>query len=111
MMTEPERLELLIRVLEGNNAAEFARKIGVQESAVCRMKSGRYGIKKKINSIINAYPAVSRDWLETGEGYPGDISVDFVKSYYEKKLRRQEKIIDHLISRINDLENSSETNL
>ena len=109
MMTEPERLELLIRVLEGNNASEFARKIGIETSAVSRIRAGQYGIKKKINSIIKAYPAVNRDWLETGEGYPGDISVDFVKSYYERKLKRQEKIIDYLISRINDLENSSET--
>lgn len=110
-MTEPERLELLIRVLEGNNAAEFARKIGVQESAISRMRSGQYGIRKKINSIINAYPAVNRDWLESGEGHPGDISIDLVKSYYEKKLKRQEQIIDHLISHINSLENPSETTL
>lgn len=109
-MTEPERLELLIRVLEGSNAAEFARKIGVQESAISRMRSGKYGIRKKINSIINAYPAVNREWLESGEGYPGDISIDLVKSHYEKKLKRQEQIIDHLISHIKNLENSIETN-
>ena len=99
-MTEPERLNFLIKVLEGNNAAEFARRIGVTESAMSRMRSGQYGIKKKINSIILAYPAVNRDWLETGEGYPGDISIDIVKSYYEAKLARAEAIIDILIKRL-----------
>lgn len=99
-MTEAERLNLLINVLEGNNAAEFARRIGVQESAMSRMRSGQYGIQKKVNAILKAYPAVNRDWLETGEGYPGDISIDIVKSYYEAKLSRAEAIIDILIKRI-----------
>lgn len=110
-MTEPERLNLLISVLEGNNAAEFARKIGVQESAVSRMRAGRYGMKKKINSIIAAYPAVNRNWLETGEGYPGDLTTELVKSHYEKKIKRQEEVIDQLISRISELEKIIETNL
>lgn len=99
-MTEAERLNLLISALEGNNAAEFARRIGVTESAMSRMRSGQYGIKKKINAIILAYPAVNRDWLETGEGYPGDLTIDFVKAHYESKLARADAIIDLLIKRL-----------
>ena len=91
--------------------ANSPEKIGIETSAISRIRAGQYGIKKEDKLHNKAYPAVNRDWLETGEGYPGDISVDFVKSYYERKLKRQEKIIDYLISRINDLENSSETNL
>lgn len=109
-MTEPERLEYLIKTLEGGNAKAFGIKIGCSESSVSRMRSGKYGIKKKINDILFAYPAVNREWIESGEGYPGDLTIDLVKQHYESKISKTDRIIDNLMKRIDDLEKKLEAN-
>lgn len=103
-MTEAERIEYLISVLENGVGSDFAKKIGVSHSAVSKMRNGVFSIRLKINAIIAAYPTVNRQWLETGEGYPGDLTIDLVKAHYENKIRRQEQIIDQLIKKLNALE-------
>lgn len=96
-MTEAERIDFLIKAVEGGNAAEFGRKIGVSKTTAHKMRTGKVGIRLNVNRIIQGYPAVNREWLTTGEGYPGDLSVDLVKAHYEAKLRRAEAIIDMLM--------------
>ena len=103
-MTEAERIDFLITVLESGNATAFGEKIGIKKAQASKLRRGLCGIRLHINSILTAYPAVSREWLTTGEGYPGDLSVDLVKAHYETKLRRADNIIDHLTRRINELE-------
>lgn len=107
-MTEAERINLLINTLEGGVSASFARKIGLSAAHVCKIKNGRYSIAKHISSIVKAYPVVNRTWLETGEGYAGDLTVDLVKAQYEEKLKRSDAIIDNLVKRIEDLERQIE---
>ena len=106
-MTESERIDYLIRVLAGGNAAEFAQRIGKNRSLVTRLRSPKYPnkIRLYIDDILRAYPSINRSWLETGEGYPGDLTVDLVRAHYEEKLKRNETVIDHLIQRIAELEN------
>lgn len=104
-MTESERIEFLIKSLEGGNASAFAQKIGAQRSWVSRVKSGKFSLKKRITDILRAYPMINREWLMTGEGYPGDLTTDLVKTYYENKLQRADSIIDHLTRRLDELEN------
>ena len=103
-MTEAERIDFLIAILEGGKAIAFANKIGVSKAQVSKMRRGICTMKHQINSIIAAYPAVNRAWLEKGEGYPGDLTVDLVKAHYESKLHRADNIIDHLTRRIDELE-------
>lgn len=103
-MTEAERIDFIIRHLEGGSASAFAERIGISKANASKMKSGAIGIRLNINSILEAYPQIRRDWLETGEGYPGDISVELVRSHYEAKIKRNEMIIDNLIQRISELE-------
>lgn len=104
-MTESERIEFLIKYLEGGSGQRFADRIGVSHASVSRMRNGGYGIRLKIESILHAYPAVNRRWLETGEGYPGDLTVDLVKAHYQERIEKADKVIDHLMRRIEDLEN------
>lgn len=111
MMTEPERLNFLIKNLESGSGQKFAQRVGMSTTALYRMRKGDYSIRLKIDDITATYPAINRHWLETGEGYPGDLSADLVKSHLEKKIKRQEEIIDKLLSRIDDLEKRLETNL
>ena len=103
-MTEAERVKLLINLLEAGNASAFARKIGISKANISKMRAGTVSLRLHINSILAAYPAVSRAWLTSGQGYPGDISVDVVKSYYEEKLKRNESFMDMLIKRNEELE-------
>lgn len=103
-MTESERIDFLINALEGGSGIAFAKRIGLSGSAITRMRKGEIGITKRIKDIIRAYPAVNREWLETGEGYPGDLTVDLVKAHYEDKIKRNENLIDYLMNRIKELE-------
>jgi hypothetical protein len=103
-MTESERIAFLIKALEGGNGASFAKRIGVDPPTVSRMNKGKVGIRTHTDKILNSYPAVNRDWLETGEGYPGDLTVDLVKAHYQARINKNEMIIDHLIKRLNELE-------
>lgn len=103
-MTEAERIDFLIKHLEGGNGAAFGKKIGATVPTISKMRRGIIGYSRRINDIIAAYPSVNRQWLETGEGYPGDISVDFVKSVYEEKINRCDRVIDQLSRYINELE-------
>lgn len=104
-MTEPERINFLINILEGGNATAFGEKIGISKAQISKIRRGICGMKPHINTILAIYPNVNRDWLISGEGHPGDLTIDLVRSYYETKLRRADSIIDHLTRRIEDLEN------
>lgn len=108
-MTEAERITFLIDNLAGGNGEAFAKKIGKSKAAVSRMKRGLTGIRLTIDAIIEAYPAVNREWLETGEGDPGDLSVALVKNRLQKKITQNEMIIEKLINRINELESLLKT--
>lgn len=105
-MTESERIDFLVRTVANGNASEFAERIGANKSVITKLRSPKYpnGIRLYVDKIIRAYPAVNRSWLESGEGYPGDLTIDLVRSHYEAKLRRCEMIIDHLTRRIDELE-------
>lgn len=107
-MTESERLDYLIKALESGNATEFGRKIGISKANAAKMRKGVIGYKKHINSILAVYPSVNRTWLESGEGYPGDLTVDIVKAHFQTKLDRNESLIDVLIKRIEVLESEIE---
>lgn len=98
MMTETERIEFLITHLAHGNANRFADRTGMSKANVSKLKNGEIKIKRSIAKILEAYPQVNRQWLETGEGYPGDISIELVKSHYEEKIKRLENIIDKLIA-------------
>lgn len=105
-MTETERINFLIDALADGNAIKFANKIGIVKSTLAKIRSDKYpnSINGYINRIIEAYPSVNRTWLTTGEGYPGDLTTDLVRSYYEDKLKRADRVIDHLTKRIEELE-------
>lgn len=98
-MTEGERIDFLIRALENGNTHAFARKVEVSPAHLFKLRKGQVGIRLQIPHICKAYPQVNRQWLETGEGYPGDLSVELVKTHYEEKIKRLEMIIDHLIGK------------
>jgi hypothetical protein len=109
-MTEAERIDFIINALEGGNGSAFAQRIGISTPSASKMRRGIFSIRLKIDAILKAYPSINRTWLETGAGYPGDLTVDIVKAHYEEKIARKERMIDHLMRRIEELEGRIETN-
>ena len=105
-MTESERIDFLINAVADGNAVKFGKRIGLVKSTVAKLRSDKYpnSLGGYVNRIIEAYPSINRTWLITGEGYPGDLTADMVKAHYEEKLRRADKVIDHLTRRIDELE-------
>lgn len=104
-MTEPERIDFIIKTVEKGKSADFAKKLGISEVTACRLRTGKIRIRNYITQILQVYPEVRREWLETGEGYPGDMTIDLVRQRYEDKISKADKIIDHLMRRIDELEN------
>ena len=108
-MTESERIDYLIEHLTSGNPAEFARMTGISRANVWKMHNGKVGIRLSVKKILAAFPEVNREWLETGEGSPGDISVSAIKEHYEAKLNQCDRIINNLLKRIESLEKELET--
>ena len=107
-MTEAERIDYLVRTLEKGSSTDFGNKIGASKAVVSRMRKGTIGIRSKIDGIIAAYPSVSRDWLNTGEGYPGDLTTDLVKAHYEHELKRAHAVIDQLLKQLKEKDETIE---
>ncbi len=99
-MTEAERLEFLIRRLEAGVAVRFSEKTGIPTPKISRIKSGELRLIKVVDNILRAYPQVSREWLETGSGYPGDLSVELVKERLMGVIADRDKLIKTLTREI-----------
>ena len=69
-MTEPQRIDYLVSVLEGGNAKAFANKAGMHQQTVTGLRQGKYHIDKYVTKILAAYPDVDDKWLVTGDGDP-----------------------------------------
>jgi len=96
-LTEGQRVDYLIRTLEGDNAKAFARKIGMAPPALSALRNGNgMRLPSRIDSILKAYPAVRREWLETGKGYPGDLTVELVRESMQARIDRADRLIDTL---------------
>ena len=110
-MTESERLDYLIKTLEGDNARAFADKIGINTSILSRIRGGQLRLASKYTKVLEAYPMINRSWLETGDGYPGDLNIAQAREHYlhiiaEKdatiqaltdELKLQQKVIEKLM--------------
>ena len=101
MMTEAQRIDYLVSVLEGGNAKAFAEKAGINQQAVTNLRQGRYRIDRFVAKILAAYPDVDDKWLVTGEGEPlhsirekGEVlrKVDSL----EREVRRLARLIEKM---------------
>ena len=99
-MTEPERLDYLIKTLESGIAARFAERTGMTLPKVSRIRSGELRLNKQYDTIMKAYPMVNREWLETGVGYPGDLTVELVRDRLMKVVEDRDRVIKTLAKEI-----------
>lgn len=91
-----ERLRLIIDSCAGSQR-RFAELVGTDESAVSRLiSSNRVLTEARIQTICDAFPAVSPQFLRDGTSYPGDISAEAVRSRMEKVVKQKDDIIETL---------------
>ncbi len=95
-MTEPERLDFLVRRLEAGVAVRFSERTGIPTPKISRIRSGELRLVRVVDDIIRAYPQVNREWLETGTGYPGDLSIELVKERLTKVIEERDRVIRSL---------------
>lgn len=103
-MTEAQRIDYLVSVLEGGNSKAFANKTGLYQQAVTNLRQGKYRIDKFVSRILEAYPDVDGKWLVSGDGEPlrstrekGEV-LKKVESL-EKEIKRLSKMIEKLTER------------
>ena len=100
-MTEPQRIDYLIRVLSGNNAKNFAQRAGIRPDSLSRARKGINSPSTYFERILAAFPSVSREWLYSGEGDPftdaAERSEILVKlDSLEMEVKRLAKIVEKL---------------
>ena len=96
-MTLSERIDFLIKNLEGDNATRFSEKTGIPKPHLSMIRRGKLRLSNmKLNFILDAYPMVNREWLETGEGYPGDLSVSLAREHYADIIAKKDCTIEVL---------------
>lgn len=99
-LSEPERLEYLIRTLEGGVAARFSERTGIAAPKLSRVKSGELHLYRLAGDILRTYPSVSREWLDTGVGYPGDLSIDLVRDRLMRVVEDRDRVIAALTAEL-----------
>jgi transcriptional regulator with XRE-family HTH domain len=59
-----------IRTDAGLNQTDFAKKLSISRSAVCKIESGENNPSEQTLKLIQADFSVNENWLRTGEGEP-----------------------------------------
>ena len=99
-MTSSERVDYLIKTLEGNNAKRFAYKTGINTSSLCHLRKGRAHIANYVDRICQGYPQINREWLTTGVGDSGIDIRQKTAQEYEREIGRLNETIRVLIKEI-----------
>ena len=102
-MEERERLDYLIKILEGNNAKMFAEKTGIRTDCLSRARKGINHPSSYFERILKAYPDVSREWLYNGVGAPLVSTME--KSEILLKLESIERELRRLTEIVGEMRN------
>lgn len=102
-MNESERLDYLIRVLEGNNARVFAERAGIRTDCLSRARKGINRPSSYFERVLKAYPDVSREWLYNGVGAPLVSTME--KSEILLKLESIERELRRLTEIVGEMRN------
>lgn len=101
-MTESERIDLLVKLLEGNNAKAFCVRAGIPEASLSRVRKGKGNPPSYYDRILTAYPQVNKKWLYSGAGEPlmerREKSEILMKiDSLEKEVRRLADLIEKMM--------------
>ena len=93
MMTEAERAQYLIDHCCGGSAVNFAKSINIDKTRLSKIVHGQLRLSGLYDVILIAHPRVNPEWLRTGEGDPGDLSVELVRARYERIISEKDALI------------------
>lgn len=103
--TQEEIIETLIAKLTNHSQQEFAFRLGVTPSTISKIASGEKTLTTYYaDKIVATFPTVNRDWLLTGRGYPGDLSIELVRQKYESLLTDKDRLIETMRKEIEILQ-------
>ena len=106
---QAERLDIIIRKCAGGRARNLALATGIIDSTISKMCSGVKRLTPYYaDKICAAYPALNRDFVESGVGLPGEIDIEYTRAKYlsiiaekdrqirllEKQLEIMQKILE-----------------
>ena len=96
-MTDAERIDHLIKILEGDNAVVFSKKCGIPTASLSRARNGKANARFYFPKILKAYPSVRMEWLYEENGEPLQKS-DLMNKIddLEKEIRRLADIMQEL---------------
>ena len=101
-MTPSERIDTLVKMLEGNNAKVFADKTNIPPSSLCRVRRGIGKPETYFDRIVKAYPQVRKQWLYSGIGEPlkekkerGEVLAKIES--LEKEVKRLAGLVEELL--------------
>lgn len=100
-MTDAERIDYLIKSLEGDNARRFADRTGIRTDTLSRARNGIGRPSVCFQKILDAYPQVRRNWLLKDEGEP--FSGEEEKSLLLRKVEALEKEVKRLTKALNQI--------
>lgn len=80
----------------GGNISMFAAALNINRTSISSVIAGTYSLAPYLDKIRKVFPGVSEKFLETGEGYPGDLSARQVRENLEAVIKEKEAQIARL---------------
>lgn len=80
----------------GGNISMFAAALNINRTSISSVIAGKYSLAPYLDKIRKVFPGVSEKFLDTGEGYPGDLSARQVRETLEAVIKEKEAQIARL---------------
>lgn len=100
-----------IRTDAGLNQTDFAKKLSISRSAVCKIESGENNPSEQTLKLIQADFSVNENWLRTGEGEPymppGDDRAGYISDLLEGKDDEFYDMVVQVVKTYSDLDEKS----
>lgn len=84
----------------GGNISMFAAALNINRTSISSVIAGKYSLAPYLDKIRKVFPGVSEKFLETGEGYPGDLSARQVRESLEAVIKEKDEKIASLMNEI-----------
>lgn len=74
--------------------------LGSYSSSISAIMSGKYALAPQLGKIRKAFPLISEEFLDTGEGDPGYLSVVQTKDSLNEVIRKKDEQIANLMNEV-----------
>ena len=99
----PQDAQIMRRIIDeayGGSTVVASVALKTHSSSISRILSGKYALAPRLDNIRAALPFINEEFLKTGEGDPGCLSVQQTMRRYEKILEGRDEVIARLSKEI-----------